>query len=463
MNGDRSERVPGPNQVSRALLGKYAVSGPRYTSYPTAPHFREEFDQARVRAAWAASNIAGRGLSLYMHLPFCRRRCLYCGCNTEIGHTRSTTDAYVDAMLCEADHLLTLIDRDRPVEQLALGGGTPTFLSREQMARLVAGLRGRFHFPEKGERSLEIDPRSVDEEYLDGLLDLGFNRMSFGVQDLDPVVQRNIGRVQPAGKVAALLDHLHGRGMSALNVDLIYGLPGQTPDRFGATVRAVAGMRPSRIAMFGYAHVPWISPHQKALENRGLPDAEARMELFGLGFELLLQAGYRHVGMDHFALPEDELVTALEQHTLTRNFMGYTTHRGLDLVGLGASSISAVGHSFTQNAKDVACYLERAQGGAWMKALLVNAEDLLRREIIIDLFCNFHLDRRRIEESFGIDFGVHFSSELACLAPLQADGLLEVADGDITVSGLGRFFIRNICMVFDQYLDDGAQRYSRTH
>jgi len=456
---------PGPLDIPAELLQKYATSGPRYTSYPTAPQFKAEFDESQLLEAWRGTNLkANRGLSLYLHVPFCKSRCLYCGCFTEIGHTADTAGQYIAAMLREAGRVGTILDPGRPVEQLALGGGTPTFLLPEQMRRLVEGLSQQFVFADDAERSIEVDPRRVDAAYLDLLLSLGFNRISFGVQDLDAQVQHHVARVLPEQKLVELVDHLRGHGFGAINLDLMYGLPGQTETTFRRTIERVIAIGPSRIALFGYAHVPWVSPHQRSLESLGLPSTEERNRLFGLAFRQLLEAGYAHVGMDHFARPEDELIRALESRTLTRNFMGYTTRRGLDLVGLGVSSISSVDGTYTQNEKNLAAYLEKAGASTWIKGLALTPEDLLRREIILDLFCNFYLDLTALEQRFGLDFQAHFAREIGLLAPMESDCLLHRDKARIMGRALGRFFIRNICMCFDQYLggENREGRYSRT-
>lgn len=453
-----------PRTVPAELAARYSTSGPRYTSYPTAPQFKAGIEHAVLEQQWRASNAGNAGLSLYVHIPFCRKRCLYCGCHTTVCHDPVRAERYVQALLKEADRIATIIDPVRSVQQLALGGGTPTFLKPDVMAGLINRLKQVFSFADDGERSIEIDPESVDAHYLDVLLELGFNRFSFGVQDLNPEVQRAIGRVQSEAGLVEKLAHLQQRGCSAINLDLIYGLPLQTPESFGATVMKVVGLRPSRVAVFGYAHVPWVSPHQQPLEKYHLPSASERLELFGLAYEMFLAAGYRHVGMDHFALPEDELIQALSERSLTRNFMGYTTKRGLDLVGLGASSISAVNHTFAQNEKDVDAYMERAGTPLWVKGLVLTPEDCLRGEVILELMCNFFLDLAMVEHKYGIDFGRHFAPELAQLAAMEADGLVRVQPGQIEVTQLGRFFIRNICMPFDEYLklDQPAAKYSKT-
>ncbi len=454
-----------PRTIPQALLDRYQTSAPRYTSYPTAPQFRTDFDAAAIMDRWRESNAGGAGLSLYLHLPFCRNRCRYCGCYTLLGYEEGGKRQYVDAVLDQATWTLGLLDGARPVEQLSLGGGTPTSLAPETMRHLVAGLRERFAFAPDGERAIEVDPRWVDGDYLDLLVELGFNRFSFGLQDLDPQVQQHIDRVLPVEAIAGHMAHLRSRNIEAINLDLIYGLPGQSEASFRRTVEQVIALRPSRIATFGYAHVPWVSPHQQELEQYGLPDAEARMQLFGMAFEMLQDAGWMHVGMDHFALPTDELVVALEGRTLTRNFMGYTTRRGLDLVGLGASAIGSVHGTYVQNEKSVPKF-EAARGAErWVRGFLMSDEDRLRREVILELFCNFHLDIPAVEGRHGVDFRKHFAAELAELQGFVEDGLLEVATDEIRIPVLGRFFVRNIATVFDQYLQREGTRegcYSRT-
>lgn len=460
-----SSQIISPRQVPGELLEKYQRPGPRYTSYPTAPHFTPQADFDAIEQRWKQGNEGeAPGLSLYTHIPFCRSRCNYCGCHTRVGCGESTVAGYVESLKAHADFLLGLVDGERAVGQMALGGGTPTFLSHDQMRDLVTFLQSLFHFPADGERSMEVDPRWVDEAYLDLLLELGFNRLSFGLQDLNPDVQEKINRHLPYEKIQRIMAYLRKQGLQALNLDLIYGLPGQTPQTFHTTVSQVIALAPTRIALFGYAHVPWVSPHQKKLEEFDLPSTEQRMELFGLAFEQLLGAGYRHVGMDHFARPEDELIQALDSRTLTRNFMGYTTRRGLDLVALGASGISSVSGTYAQNEKEIGDY-SSAQGHRWLRGLIMSDDDVLRREVIMDLFCNFHLDIQGVEKRFGIDFADRFKSELVALGPFEDDGLIEVSVEQLVVTELGRFFIRNIAMTFDDYLQKespSSQRYSKT-
>lgn len=459
-----SAKIVSERDVPQELLDKYTKSGPRYTSYPTAPQFKTEFDAEAIRQRWRDTNQPGRGLSLYCHIPFCTKRCLFCGCHLEVGNSRHKATDYVDDLLLEADSMGQLLDLSRPLRQVALGGGTPTFLTPDTMTHLVNGLKQRFNFAPDIEQSIEIDPLSVDEHYLDVLSGLGFNRFSFGVQDFDVDVQKSVGRVQNEEVIYRNVRHLQSLGHQAINLDFIYGLPLQTPESFAETIQKVIELRPSRLVMFGYAHVPWVSPHQKELEQYHLPTAEERVVLFATGAEMLVEAGYVQVGMDHFALPEDELVQALHSHTLNRNFMGYTTKRGLDLAGLGASSISSVGSTFTQNEKEVRAYMDKAASIPWIKGLLMTREDELRGEVILELMCNLYLNIPAIEAKHGVNFAQHFASELAELEPMVADGLLRVDSREINVSELGMFFIRNICMCFDEYLkkDGRPTGYSRT-
>jgi oxygen-independent coproporphyrinogen-3 oxidase len=461
--------VLGPRDIPGALLRRYQTSGPRYTSYPTAPQFTSDLDWDEVLRRWRgngdAPSPAPRPLSMYVHVPFCQSRCAYCGCFTRTGADAGEMVRYVGAVLDNADWVKAVLGADRPVEQLALGGGTPTSLGPRLLGRLLRGIAARFELSPLGERAIEVDPRRIETSDLDALIDIGFNRFSFGVQDLDPAVQRLINREMPAEKLAGLIAHLRARRQRAINVDLIYGLPGQTEASFETTIRRVIELGPSRIATFGYAHVPWVSPHQGPLEAAGLPGPEARMALFGLAWDLLVEAGWRHVGMDHFARPDDELIQALERRTLTRSFMGYTTRRGLDLVPLGASAIGAVHATYVQNTKSLSEFVAAGGIDRWVRGFVLSAEDELRREIILELLCNFHLDTAAVESRYGIDFASHFAREIEDLGPFEDDGLVTIGDGEIRVTDLGRFFARNISMTFDAYLrteGETSRRYSKT-
>lgn len=459
-----SASEPSPRQLSPDLLARYEKSGPRYTSYPTAPHFAEDFDRAAAAARWRGG-APDAGLSLYVHIPFCKSRCGYCGCYTLTDQPDGTVDGYLRGVLDQAEELTARVDPERPVRQLSFGGGTPTYPGPERFRALMEGLTDRFRFDPDGERAVEVDPRSVDTDYLDLLVDLGFNRFSFGVQDLEPGVQEIVNRVLPVERLEGLMDHLRSRGVDAINLDLIYGLPTQTEESFGRTLERIIALEPMRLAVFGYAHVPWVAPHQASLSEHPIPDRDARLALFSLAWEMLRDVGWRQVGMDHFARPDDELVKALETRTLHRNFMGYTTRRGLDLVGLGASAISGVAGTYTQNIKPVAGFLDAAGTDRWARGWLLDAEDRLRRDVIIDLLCNLHLSYDRVEAAHGVVFRDHFATELAELAPLAADGLVLLGDRTLDVTPVGRYFIRNVAMIFDSYLRAGTTpgaRYSKT-
>ena len=456
-----------PRRIPWALIEKYSTRGPRYTSYPTAPHFQQDVDTEALSSMWnGAGSGSGGGLSAYIHIPYCRRRCLYCGCHTEVLHRPEDLPNYVDALLAELSLADRMIGEGRPpLRQLALGGGTPTILPPEDLNRLLSDLLRRWPAADGAELSAEIDPRTITADILDVLMESGFNRISLGVQDLDPDVQEVVGRVQPPEMVGELVERLRAlRQSPSVNFDLIHGLPRQTPQRWRQTVDQVVRMGPDRIAVFGYAHVPWMRPHQQALEGEPMPSARTRVELLGIAWQAFTEAGYVAIGFDHFARPDDELAVALAEGTLHRNFMGYTTHRGLDQVGLGVSAISAVGASYAQDAKDQASWREAIGAGRmpWERGLLLSADDLLRRDVILDLSCNLRLDFARFAADHGHAFADRFGDELQQLQPLVDDGLLELDDDGLRITPTGRFLVRIVCMVFDRYLNAGKARYSRT-
>ena len=461
-----------PRAIPWELIERYATRGPRYTSYPTAPHFRADVDRDALEGLWRAERGAV-GLSLYVHVPYCRRRCLYCGCHTRVmeGVDEGPLRRYVDDVLREAELVATLLPGSSgPVAQLALGGGTPTVLPPALLARLVDGLDALWPADPRAERSVEVDPRTADDDRLESLFDAGFNRVSLGIQELDERVQQIVGRVQPLSLVESVVDRLRAAPHApAINFDLIHGLPGQTAQGFGRTLAEVARLGPDRVAVFGYAHVPWMRPHQQALEGHPLPDARQRVELLGQAWEALTAAGYVPIGFDHFARPGDELARALATGSLHRNFMGYTTRRGLDLVGLGESAISAVGDSYAQDAKDQDAWRDTIRAGRmpWERGLLLSADDSLRRDVILDLSCNLRLDLTAFEERRGVSFGDRFPEVLDRLAPMVDDGLLDLDERRLRITDLGRFFVRNVCMAFDAYLgaapaDGGTPRFSQT-
>lgn len=440
-------------EVPAALVERYRTRAPRYTSYPTAPHFRA-IDPAAVDAA------AGRNdgpVALYVHIPFCRSLCSYCGCHVEIRKSREVGGAYVDDLLAELDLWLARMRPGRSLAQLSLGGGTPTFLLPSDMTRLLEGIRARLPFTADVDASIEIDPRTVDEAYLDRLVALGFNRYSFGVQDLDPAVLDAVNRHQTEDEVTRAVRRLRGHGPFDLNLDLMYGLPNQTEAGFRRTLERVVDLAPTRIALFHYAHVPWMKPAQKLVERQGLPDSATKARLFGLANEVLGGAGYVAIGMDHFAREGDALVGAMRAGTLQRNFMGYTTHAGIDQFGIGVSAIGYFGGAYAQDLKERGEWAERIGAGRLPveRGIVLSEEDLVRRTVIMDLFCNFHA---RLPEGWA------FEAERERLRPLEADGLVVVDGREVRVTPLGRHFIRNVCAVFDRYLeaDAAARRYSAT-
>ncbi len=454
-----------PRDIPWEVVEKYSTRGPRYTSYPTAPHFTTDYDRGALEALWRGSGSPD--LSVYVHVPYCKRRCLYCGCHTEVLHDGrdDPRPGYVEALLQEAAVAAGLLG-PRRIRQLALGGGTPSILAPDTMDRLLAGLLGHWPADHGAELSAEVDPRTARHDLLQVMLDHGFNRFSLGVQDLDPDVQAIVGRVQPREQVQDLASWLSQRADS-VNFDLIHGLPGQTAASWRRTIDGVVEMGPDRIAVFGYAHVPWMRPHQEALEGHAVPEARERVEMLGIAWERFLAAGYVAIGFDHFARPDDELAVALQAGSLHRNFMGYTTRRGLDQLGLGVSAISAVGASYAQDAKDHAPWRADLDAGRmpWERALILDEDDLLRREVILDLSCNLRIDFERFEQTHGVPFAHRFGPELRQLRPLAEDGLLELGDDGIRVTPRGRFLVRVACMAFDGYLGDKGDRpvqYSTT-
>ncbi len=443
------------------LIRRYDQPAPRYTSYPTALHFRDAFPESVYREQVATSNedFIPRPLSLYVHIPFCTAPCFYCGCHRLIIHPRRAAAAgevYLGALLREIDHQASLFDRSREVVQLHLGGGTPTFLADADLARLLAAIDRAFRidWSERRDFAIEVDPRTATPERIAFLADLGFNRLSLGVQDFDAEVQRAINRIQPPERVAALLEAARGAGFVSVNLDLIYGLPHQTEESFGCTLERVVALRPDRLAIYAYAHLPQRFPAQRRLKEQALPDARTRLSLLRLSVERLTEAGYRHIGLDHFALPGDELARALDRGRLHRNFNGYSTHPECDLVGMGLSSIGLVGDVYVQNARSLPRYLAMIDEGRLPieRGLLMSEDDRLRRAIIQDIMCRMSLRFAEYERRFEVDFRERFASELERLAVLAGDGLIELREDGLSILPRGRFLLRAIAMCFDAYL-----------
>jgi oxygen-independent coproporphyrinogen-3 oxidase len=450
------------------LLRRYDRPGPRYTSYPTAPHFTPAFGLPELVHHIAAGNVARRPLSLYVHVPFCLNPCFYCGCNRVITRDTSRGEAYLERVLKEIDLMAALIDREREVIQLHLGGGTPNFLSPEAIGRLVTRLGERFRFSTRADRdfSIEIDPRSVNPAEMRALADLGFNRASFGVQDFDPDVQRAVNRVQSVEETLAVMQAARDAGFRSLNIDLIFGLPKQTAAGFGRTLDTVIAARPDRLAIYSYAHMPQLFKPQKRIHAEDLPSAEDKLGLLALAIGKLDAAGYAYIGMDHFALPGDELARAQDAGHLHRNFMGYTTHAESDLIGFGASAISHVGASFSQNQREVKDYLAAIDDGRLPlhRGLSLSRDDVLRADVIQRVMCQGEIDIPAVEHGFGIRFNEYFADDIARLSPLVADGLVTVDATRIVATDQGRLLLRHIAMCFDAYLhQDEVQpvRFSR--
>ncbi|MGE8288967.1 MAG: oxygen-independent coproporphyrinogen III oxidase [Stenotrophomonas sp.] len=449
------------------LLRRHDRPGPRYTSYPTAPHFHDGYGQSQLQAAIARSNTSARPLSLYVHVPYCTSPCFYCGCNRVISRDRGKGEHYVDQVLREADRAAPLFDPAREVIQLHLGGGTPNFLEPAQLRRLLEGLGRRFRFSPRAERdfSIELDPRSVSVADIAGLAALGFNRASLGVQDFDPDVQHAINRVQGVDDTMAILQACRDSGMRSVNVDLIYGLPKQTLAGFGRTLDTVMAVRPDRLAIYGYAHLPHMFKAQRQILDADLPDPDQKLALLGLAVERLSAAGYQYIGMDHFALPEEDLARAQRAGSLHRNFMGYTTHADTDLLGLGVSAISRIDNSYSQNPRDLKDWEARLEAGGlpvW-RGLELDADDVLRATLIQELMCHGRVDGRALGRRHGVDFDRYFADELQALRRLEHDGLASCRDGVVAATRQGRPLLRLIAMCFDRYLKAPQQpaRYSR--
>ncbi len=441
-----------------ALLRRHDRPGPRYTSYPTAPQFHTSFAATQLRECAARSNArsGSRPLSLYVHVPFCLSPCFYCGCNRVIVRDAQRGVHYVEHLLQETALLSPLFDPTREVVQLHLGGGTPNFLAVASLERLMAGLGRAFRLCTSAQRdfSIELDPRSVPVDYPQALAALGFNRVSLGVQDFDPEVQRAVNRIQTVEETLDLIDACRDNGIRSVNVDLIYGLPRQTLTAFRHTLRLVMSVRPDRLAVYGYAHLPGMFKAQRQIAAADLPGAELRLELLRLAIEELTAGGYRYIGMDHFALPDDGLTAAQQAGRLQRNFMGYTTHAGCDLLGIGVSAISHVGDSFSQSYRDLKSWQAAIESGClplW-RGLSVSRDDLVRGAVITQLMCQGRVDIAGIEECYAINFGEYFEQALERLQPLAADSLLRLDPAGLTVTPRGRFLLRSIAMCFDAYL-----------
>lgn len=442
------------------MIQRYNRAGPRYTSYPTAVEFTPATSDACERSALAADS--DKPLSLYFHIPFCRHVCYYCGCNKIVTKHRDRAEAYLAELYREIDLKAALVDRSRPVEQLHLGGGTPTYLSDDQLRQLMTYVRQRFSLQdnESSDFSIEIDPRELSPDTLKTLRDLGFNRVSFGVQDLNERVQIAVNRVQPEEMIEAVMRDARALGFRSINIDLIYGLPHQTRSTFAETLERIIDMRPDRLSIFNYAHLPERFMPQRRINSEDLPDAPEKLAIFGTAITRLDQAGYQYIGMDHFALPDDELAIAQQKGKLHRNFQGYTTHGNCDLIGFGVSSISQIGSSFFQNQTDLGNWGEQLNKGLLptMRQVSSTTDDLIRKTVIMSLLCHLTVKFDDLNTLFAIDSRSYLSRSTEQLREMEKDGLVTVTSEAISVTNAGRLMVRQVCMAFDAYRDENETR-----
>jgi len=444
------------------LIEKYNYAGPRYTSYPTALEFSEKFGEADFQQA--VQRYPDRPLSLYVHIPFCHRLCYFCGCNKIVTRQLHKADRYLDVLELEIRQRAPLF-AGRCVTQLHWGGGTPTFLNQQQVSRLVALLREHFTIADDVEMSIEVDPREIELEMIDHLRAEGFNRLSMGVQDFNKAVQEHVNRVQDEETIFALVQRAREQGFRSVSLDLIYGLPLQTPESFAFTLQRVIALNPDRLSVFNYAHMPSLFAAQRKIKDEELPGAAQKLQILQETIATLTGEGYQFIGMDHFARPDDELAVAQRAGELHRNFQGYTTQGETDLLGLGVSAISMLGDSYAQNHKELKAYYADVEqrGNALWRGLTLSNDDCLRRDVIKALICNFALDFAAVEAQYPFEFEHYFAEDLALLAPLVADGLVEQHGRSLHVTGVGRLLIRNICMCFDVYMRQKVrmQQFSR--
>ena len=449
-----------------ALIKRYNQSGPRYTSYPTALEFDEKFTRNDYLAAVERSNLSKRNLSLYFHIPFCDTICFFCACSKVWTRDRSKAEPYLERLFKEIELQAELFDSDRIVDQLHWGGGTPTFINMDEMRALMDKTRQHFNLydDDSGEYSIEIDPREANRESVLLLRELGFNRMSLGVQDFNPKVQKAINRIQTEQETFEVLAAAKESGFLSVNVDLIYGLPLQTEERFLKTLDSVIEAGADRFSIFNYAHMPKMFPAQKKMNEQDMPTSDEKLAILQAASARLLEAGYIYIGMDHYARPNDELAIAQKNETLYRNFQGYSTHAESDLIGMGATSISLINNSYAQNKKGLEDYYQSIDAGelAIFRGVHLTRDDEIRRDVITRLISHFHLNFASLSLQWGIDFTEYFAKELCNLKPMKEDGLISVSKEDIYVSATGRMLIRNICMIFDAYMSDKMQnRFSK--
>ena len=440
--------------VDEEFVERYNRPGPRYTSYPTAPVWTDSFGPAEYETAMADAERKSSPVSLYMHLPFCESLCLFCACNVVIRKDKSGTPPYLATLKREIDRVSSGVSRQRHVTQFHWGGGTPTYLSPEQMEDLFTYTRERFTFAPDAEIGIEVDPRVTTSAHMETLRKMGFNRLSMGIQDFKEDVQKAVHRVQPYEMTRDIIALARQLGFDSINVDLIYGLPYQTGGSFAHTVEQIVGLSPDRIAMFSYAHVPWLKKQQGSFV-KFLPEGMQKFDIFRNGLLKFLEAGYLYIGMDHFAKENDELAVSQRNRTLHRNFQGYTTKAGADLYGMGITAISGIQDTYAQNHRDIPSWENAVnqRGIATMRGYRLSQDDLIRREVISRLLCHTVIVKDEISKTFGINFDEYFAAELQRLKMPQEDGLVVINDKEIRTAWLGRIFIRNLAMVFDPYLE----------
>jgi len=435
------------------LIKKYDNPTPRYTSYPPANELRKDFTELDYRQAIQASNYRHTPLSLYFHLPFCQTACYFCGCNVVVSNNKRIAENYLDFLAKEIEMTSNLIDSRRKVLQLHWGGGTPNYLSLEQVDLLWENINRHFDIDSKAEISIEVNPRYIDRNYIFFLKSLGFNRISFGIQDFNPQVQEAVNRVQPEKMLFEAMEWIKDAGFESVNVDLIYGLPFQTLQTFEDTIAKTIKLDPDRIAVFNFAYVPWMKPVQKNIPEAALPKAQEKLEIWQMTIQEITDNGYVFIGMDHFAKPNDELAIAQQQKSLKRNFQGYTTKPEIDLFGFGATSISMLEDTLAQNHKTLKEYYQAIETGCLpvSQGFKLNRADILRRDVIMQIMSNFQLDKAEIEAKYYIDFDTYFAPELQALKPLEKDGLVELLNNRIEITSVGRLLVRNIAVIFDTY------------
>lgn len=450
----------------KALIEKYRMNGPRYTSYPTAVQFTPEYDQHAYLTALQASNQKKRDLSFYFHIPFCESVCYYCGCNKIITRNHKQSSEYLRYLNQDIERQTQYIDKDRQIIQLHLGGGTPTFLNADEMAQLIAHLQQLYVFAPQteGEYSIEIDPRTVDRLYIKRLREMGFNRVSFGVQDIDPKVQVAVNRVQPLADIRAMTEAVREENFHSLSIDLIYGLPHQSATSFAKTIDAIIALDPDRLAIFHYAHMPHLFGAQKQMQEQHLPSSEEKLRMLETTITQLTSAGYEFIGLDHFAKPQDSLVQHQKNGTLYRNFQGYSTHSQCDLIGFGISAISMLENYYSQHHKARSKYYQALDAGELpvLRGVALSRDDHIRQKAINEIMCNLRLDFNALSRQFNIDATSYFSEERESLKPLASDGLIKIEQDVISVEPIGRLLIRNIAMIFDAYLKPtDTKKYSQ--